>query len=664
MARSIVIASVVAACSSGPAEVPRAAPTAGVAVQLREADGTILDATYYDAAARPGPGVVLFHQSNRTRTSWTELASQLAAAGIHVLAVDHRNAAKPPEWKLAREQLLPAEVDTAFDYLAAQPGVDRNRIGAGGAGWLGVDHAVELARRHAEVRTLVLISGETLRPQLEFLRHAPQLPELFVVSDEDEYPPTVEAMELLYIAAASPSKRLVHYAARREAPWLWYETSDPAKVKAAGQHGTDLFATHPDLPGTIVDWFVTALVTTPGHARAETVAAARVLNDVETPGGVERARQALVDARRADPQAQLWPEVTMEIIGADHQREGELDAAVAIWELEALAYPDSADACSDLADAYLQTGRLDLARREVDRGLALFRAHQFPSSSWSDTPQRRGEVQKALDDVVQRIATTSTAVHAVDGAFRDCPDCPEMRVVPAGSFVMGSSADDQAWAASHGGTRAAVADEAPAHTVAVRSFALGTYDVTRAEYAAFVHDTGHPASDGCAETSMPGARMQSTTWSNPGFTQTDRDPVVCVSWYDARAFVDWLSAKTHVAYRLPTEAEWEYAARGGTTTRFWWGADEHPVGAQPANPFGLHDIVGDVWQWTEDCYADSYAGAPSDGTARAWIAECMRVDRGGSWKYPAWLLRSATRERNPPGYRDAIMGFRVARPLP
>jgi formylglycine-generating enzyme required for sulfatase activity/dienelactone hydrolase len=666
----MIVLALVACSSAQHASAPPAPP----AVELHEPDGTVLTASYF-TAGKPGPGVVLFHQGNRHRESWDVLARQLAAAGIHVLAVDHRGGPPPADWKAVRAQ----DVDAAFQYLTAQPGVDRDRIGAGGAGWLGVDHAVEMARRHPEVKSLFAMSGETMLPGLEFMRHATQLPGLYVVSDEDEYPPTVEAMEMLYLASASPSKRLIHYVATREAPWLWYETSDPAKVPAHGQHGTDLFETHPDLVSIAADWFVTTLVTTPGHAPADTLASGAVLHDLETPGGVDRVRTALLDARKLDPHAQLFPEVSEEIVGADHLRESEPDAAMAIWELNALAYPDSADAHSDLAEAYLQLGRLDDARREAEHGLALFRAHEHPASSWSDTPQRRGEVEKSLDDVLQRVTAASSS--APKGSFRDCPDCPEMIVLPAGSFTMGSPPADQAYAVGHGGTQYAVADEAPPHPVAVRSFALGVNDVTRGQYAAFVRETGHSTGDRCAVTSMPHAEVRATSWRDPGFAQTDDDPVVCISWYDAQAYVAWLAKKTHAAYRLPSEAEWEYAARGGTTTRFWWGSDDgpagsdawykdnagghtHPVGTRPANPFGLHDIVGDVWQWTQDCYTESYAGAPSDSLPHPWIAGCMRVDRGGSWAYPAWLLRSATRERNPPEVRDALMGVRVARSLP
>ena len=667
-----------ASCAVGCAAAATSRPPA--MVQIREADGIVLKASYF-AADRPGPGIVLFHQSNRHRESWNQLASALAAAGIHTLAVEDRAGAAPKDWMTMREQIIPADVDAAFQYLVSQRGVDRARIGAGGAGWLGVDHAVEMARRHpGEVKALFAMSGETLRPELEFMRHAPQLPGLYVVSDEDEYPPTVEAMEMLYLASASPSKRLVHYVAKHEAPWLWYETYNPAKVPAAGQHGTDLFATHDELAGIVVDWFVTTLVTTPGHAPPDTLASAAILRDIETLGGVARARQALLDARRSDPDARLWPEADGDIIGADHLREGDPDAAIAIWELNALAYPDSADAHNNLALAYLEAGRIEDARREAEHGLSLFHQHRFPASSWSDTPQRRAEVLSGLEDVQKR-ATQAAAAPPRGATFRDCPACPEMAVIPAGTFAMGSSPADLAWTEARGADRAAIVDEAPQHAVTVRSFALGVNDVTRAEYAEFVRDTGHPTSDRCADSPMPDSPVRTASWRDPGFAQTDRDPVVCVSWYDARAYVAWLSTKTHAAYRLPSEAEWEYAARGGTTTRFWWGDDDgpapshawyrdnsgghtHEVGAWPANPFGLRDIVGDVWQWTQDCYAESYAGAPTDGLPHPWMADCMRVDRGGSWAFKAWFLRSTTRERNPPGVRDTMMGFRVARTLP
>ena len=148
--------------------------------------------------------------------------------------------------------------------------------------------------------------------------------------------------------------------------------------------------------------------------------------------------------------------------------------------------------------------------------------------------------------------------------FRDCPDCPEMVVVPAGKFTMGSSASEKSWAASHGGNLESVADESPQHQVSLRSFAMGKYDVTRGEYAAFVRETGYPAGDGCGPDSFKWNKQAGVSWQNPGFSQTDRDPVVCVSWQDARAYVAWLNSKVHRLvstsgdgpYRLPSESEW------------------------------------------------------------------------------------------------------------
>ena len=235
-------------------------------VDLKSADGTQLKATYF-AAAKPGPGVLLLHQINRDRKSWGAVAAQLAAAGINTLTLDLRGFGESGTHldkltdaeRSKYQQGWPDDVDVALGYLSSQPGVDRNLIGAGGAGWLGVLYSVDAARRHPEqIKSLVLMSGETLRDGLQFLHQASQLPELFVFSDDDEYPPTQDAMKLLYVTASSPSKKLVHYAEAEDAPWLWYEDSS-GKVSAHGGHGTDMFQVHPELPGIIVHWFVTTL---------------------------------------------------------------------------------------------------------------------------------------------------------------------------------------------------------------------------------------------------------------------------------------------------------------------------------------------------------------------------------------------------------------------
>jgi tetratricopeptide (TPR) repeat protein len=389
-------------------------------VELKASDGTLLKATLF-LAAKPGPGVLLFHQSNRTRTSWDDVPRQLAAAGINTLAIDERGYGESGGKKEARELYHDADLDMAFEYLVSQPGVQRDAIGAGGAGWLGVDNSVETARRHsAAVKSLVLVSGETLLPQLRFLRQASQLPGLFVVSDDDEYPPTVEAMEWLYDCSASPQKKFIHYIGPK-APWLWYETSDVSKVPATGGHGTDLFKRHPELPATIVDWFVTTLIRTPGHAPVDALASAAILNQIEMPGGIAQVTRQLMEARRKDPKMRLWPEVNVDIIGEDHMREAnaekkaghlreaemEMKVGIEIFKLNLLAYPDSADAHYNLADAYLQVGEKALARQYAEKALAMIDSHAAPLSSWSDTKQRRAEIRSAVEDVLKKLDATA-----------------------------------------------------------------------------------------------------------------------------------------------------------------------------------------------------------------------------------------------------------------
>src|SRR5271165_1859176 len=377
-------------------------PPAARVVDLKASDGTILKASYF-AAAKPGPGVLLLHQSNRTRKAWDELAAQLAAVGINTLTLDMRGYGESGG-AVSNGRTDAGDVDMAFQYLVAQPGVKRDVIGVGGAGWLGVDRSVEAARQHpAEVKSLAMLSGETLPDGLEFLRQASQLPELFVMSDDDEYPPTQEAMELLYITSSNPGRKFVHYSAAQEAPWIWYETSDASKVPAKGGHGTDMFKPHPELPGIIVNWFVTTLIKTPGHAPADTVACAATIDQIRMPGGVAQVTQQLVEARRKDPEAQLFPEVTVSIIGQDHMRAGEPKLAVEVLELLLLAYPDSADAHETLSEAYLKNGQKDLAKQHAEKALALLDSHRLPASSWTDTEPYRGEIRSGAQDVLKKL---------------------------------------------------------------------------------------------------------------------------------------------------------------------------------------------------------------------------------------------------------------------
>jgi len=248
------------------------------------------------------------------------------------------------------------------------------------------------------------MSGETLRDGLQFLHEARQLPELFVFSDDDEYPPTQDAMKLLYVTASSPSKKLVHYSAAEDAPWLWYETSDIDRVPAHGGHGTDMFPVHPELPRIIMHWFVTTLVKTPGHAPADTVASASTINEIQTPGGITKVTQQLIEARKTDPNAQLFPEITVSIVGQDFMREGDVKSALDVFKLVLLAYPDSADANDNLASAYLKDGQKDLARQHAEKALTILDAHTVPASSWTDTDEYRGEIRRDAQQTFRKLS--------------------------------------------------------------------------------------------------------------------------------------------------------------------------------------------------------------------------------------------------------------------
>ena len=392
-------------------QAPR--PAAPRVVDLKAPDGTLLKASYF-AAAKPGPGALLLHQFNRTRKAWDDLAGQLAAAGINTLTLDMRGFGESggtPNAKLTDKERpkvrtkRPSDIDTAFQYLVSQPGVKRDVIAVGGAGELGVGQSVEVARQHsAEVKSLVLLSGEAVQEGLEFMRQAPQLPGLFVVADDDEYPPTVEVMELLYITSSNSGKKFVHYSAPQEAPWLWYEGPDVGKVPANGGHGTDMFKVHPELPGIIVNWFVTTLIKTPGHAPADTVASAGIINQIRTPGGIAQVTELLTEARRRDSEAQLFPEITVSTIGQDHMRAGEPKLAVEVLRLLLLAYPESADAHETLAEAYLKDEQRELARQHAEKALAILDSHTVPASSWTDTDQYRGEIRSGAQEVLKKLS--------------------------------------------------------------------------------------------------------------------------------------------------------------------------------------------------------------------------------------------------------------------
>lgn len=301
----------------------------------------------------------------------------------------------------------------------------------------------------------------------------------------------------------------------------------------------------------------------------------------------------------------------------------------------------------------------------------------------------------ALMTLVLALAATPAAAreHEPGESFRDFRAAPVMVVVPAGSATLGS---DEAETTREGRTPAFAAWERPRReAVFAHPFAVGKYHVTRGEFAAFARATHRPMT-GCViarDGKWSDGPVAANSYADVGQPQRDDEPALCVNWADANAYADWLSRKSGAHYRLLTEAEWEYAARGGTRTARWWGdenasicgrvngGDKAYAAAMPAdktanlacsdgfaftspvdhfapNPFGLHDMLGNAWQWVADCFAPVPGGAQAE-------AECKsRSIRGGSWHNSVATQRPATRFSLPPQMRSSSLGFRVMREMP
>lgn len=263
-----------------------------------------------------------------------------------------------------------------------------------------------------------------------------------------------------------------------------------------------------------------------------------------------------------------------------------------------------------------------------------------------------------------------------------------MVAIPAGSFDMGSPSYEAGRKDNEG----------PIHWVSVDAFALTKTHITRGQFAAFVNETSYDAGNECF--TFEGGKIEKRSnrnWRDPGFKQEDSHPVVCVNWEDAKAYAAWLSKKTGKTYRLPSEAEWEYAARASTTTACYWGDSPNeacsyanvmdstgkalvpgvtleahncsdgyaytaPVASFKPNAFGLYDMIGNAGEWVEDCWNKSYDGAPIDGSAWATgLCSQYRVLRGGSWYNVPSYARASFRDRYAPDSHGSGRGFRLAR---
>jgi formylglycine-generating enzyme required for sulfatase activity len=299
-----------------------------------------------------------------------------------------------------------------------------------------------------------------------------------------------------------------------------------------------------------------------------------------------------------------------------------------------------------------------------------------------------------------------------DGAFaeagrrvvRDCAACPELVLLEPGAYLIGAAPEE---GHALGLSPDLVQREQPSHRVTIaRSIAFGRYEITIAQFAAFTADTGYSPQPGCWE--FIGSRWnfdETRSWQNAKLGQSDDHPVTCVNWHDAEAYVRWLSRRSGKPYRIPSEAEWEYAARAGTQTAYWFGSERaavcrninlgdldtearfhwagrptdlrlawtpetchdgfattSPVDAKPPNGFGVYGVLGNVMEWAADCWHDDYRSGPDQQDARLTSGDCAsRVMRGQGWVAIAGSARSAFRRKMDANDRRFTFGIRVAR---
>jgi dienelactone hydrolase len=370
------------------AQAPAATARASAAprtIDLKAPDGVALKASYF-APGRPGPGVVLLHACNRDRSSWNTLAAALAARGFHVLALDFRGYGQsggtksddPQQQRWIADHEWTGDVDAAYAWLTSQRGVDKTRIGAAGAS-CGVDPAVGLARRHPEVRTVVLLSGGVGPKSREHLRDAVWLPVFGAASQGDGG--AVETLRWGMGWSRNPANTFVEY-------------------QAAG-HGTDMFAAEPELQPKVLAWLDAHVRGAPATRPATTAGAPTAVEEVWTalnaPGGADRARQLYDEAKRRDATAVLFPEAETNQIGYGLLQTGSAKDAVTVFQLVVDAYPRSANACDSLSDGLIELGRKADALKYAQKTLELLDAD--PGLAPAVEQQLRAGAQKKIAEL-------------------------------------------------------------------------------------------------------------------------------------------------------------------------------------------------------------------------------------------------------------------------
>jgi dienelactone hydrolase len=338
-----------------------AEPVTGMPATVAAPDGTRLAVTYY-SGEKPGPGILLLHQCNRDRSSWSTLAERLARAGFHVLTMDYRGYGESggkrylelpiTEQTRLTAEVWPGDVDAAFAYLRARPGV-REIYGAGGAS-CGVNQSIQLSRRHPEVKSLVLLSGGTDRPGRQHLEAKSSPPLMIAAADDDGG--IVTTMAWVEACSDNPMNRFVEY-----------ET---------GGHGVEMFEPHPELQGEIVAWYEATLegrgkpASTSNEARRNSPDV-RLLMMTDEPGGFARVLDTLTAAREKQASSAMLEAGFINNLGYQALQSGDLKSAVGIMQLNVEAHPTSSNAWDSLGDAYLADGQRDRARTASEKALEL-----------------------------------------------------------------------------------------------------------------------------------------------------------------------------------------------------------------------------------------------------------------------------------------------------
>ena len=358
-------------------------------VDLMAPDGLKLKGTFSGAAAS-GPGVLLLHQCNRQRKVWDDLATRMTAAGMNVMTVDLRgygdsegtpiDKLTPEEINLVFNQKMPLDVETAYKFLIAQPTVSPGILVAGGAS-CGVNQSVHLALKHPEIKALVLLSEITDLDGRNFLRAHPSLPLFLATAEDDTDPGVSDLMQWLSTFSTNAHTKFVRY--------------------KTGGHGVEMFAAHPELPATIVDW-VTIAVRSPNVATAKgppnVSPETQFLDSLDLPGAAANSAQLYAAASAKNPNGPVVSELVLNRLGYDHLQDGDKKGAIAILKLNASLYPNSPNVYDSLGDAYLADGQNDLVRQNAQKAIELL-AHDT-----TDPEDRRKGIRDSAEQKLKLLS--------------------------------------------------------------------------------------------------------------------------------------------------------------------------------------------------------------------------------------------------------------------